>query len=241
LNCREDFIINYKICNIIIKNKSCFDLHNESKCSVVNTCDECLYFISKSRPHVCGDNEKWCTNCNDVVDINHKCFIKTAIDTLFKKPFSGYIFFDFESYLDENNEHVVNLAMAQKICVKCLDLPYENRCSECMEKYIFYNLKDYCDWCLKQKYTIQIAHNLKGYDGVFILKNFLENLLPCESTPNVILNGCKILSIMFRNIKIIDSYSFLAMALAEFPKTFGINDSECLEKYIFYNLKRVYS
>ena len=29
---------------------------------------------------------------------------------------------------------------------------------------------------------------------------------------------------MFRNIKIIDSYSFLAMALAEFPKTFGINE-----------------
>ena len=100
LNCREDFRINCKICNIIIKNKSCFDLHNESKCSIVNTCDECLYFISKSRPHVCGDNEKWCTNCNEVVDITHKCFIKTAIDTLSKKPFSGYIFFDFESYLD---------------------------------------------------------------------------------------------------------------------------------------------
>ena len=51
---------------------------------------------------------------------------------------------------------------------------------------------------MRQKNTVQIAHNLKGYDGVFILKYLLENLLPCESTPEVILTGCKILAIMHR-------------------------------------------
>ena len=72
------------------------------------------------------------------------------------------------------------------------------------------------------KKSIHIAHNLKGYDGVFILKNFLENLLPCESTPEEIKTDCKTLAIMHRQIKLIDSNSFLAMALSEFPKTFGI-------------------
>ena len=67
-------------------------------------------------------------------------------------------------------------------------------------------------------------YNLKGYDGVFILKFSLENLLPCESTPEVILTGCKILAIMHRQTKIIDSYSFLTMALSEFPKKFGISE-----------------
>ena len=79
--------------------------------------------------------------------------------------------------------------MAQKVCKKCLDIPYENRCDECKKQYIFYSLSDYCNWALKQKNTIQIAHNLKGYDGVFILKYFLENILPFESTPDVILTG----------------------------------------------------
>ena len=52
----------------------------------------------------------------------------------------------------------------------------------------------------------------------------MENILPCESTPDVILTGCKILGIMHRQIKIIDSYSFVAMALSEFTKTFGISE-----------------
>ena len=69
------------------------------------------------------------------------------------------------------------------------------------QKNIFHNLGDYCDWALKQKQTIQISHNLKGYDGVFIIKYFMENLLPCESTPEVILTGCKIIGIMHRQIK----------------------------------------
>ena len=64
--------------------------------------------------------------------------------------------------------------MAQKVCKKCVDLTYYKRCQECHKRYIFHNLGDYCDWALKQKQTIQIAHNLKGYDGVFILKYFLE-------------------------------------------------------------------
>ena len=56
-----------------------------------------------------------------------------------------------------------------------------------------------------QTKTIQIAHNLKGYDLVYILKYFLENLLPSETNPEVILTGCKILAIRHREIRIIDS------------------------------------
>ena len=223
MNCRQDFQLKCQNCDLFIQNKSCFDLHDESKCKVAKKCPECMYFISRRRPHICGDDHKWCTNCNESVDILHKCYIRTEED-LKLKAFEGFIFFDFESYLNNENEHVVNLAMAQKICKKCVDLTYDQRCDECLKKYIFYNLKDYCDWAIRQKHTVQIAHNLKGYDGVFILKYFLENLLPCETTPEVILTGCKILAIMHRQTKIIDSYSFLTMALSEFPKTFGINE-----------------
>ena len=54
--------------------------------------------------------------------------------------------------------------MAQKVCRECLDLPYEQRCQECHKKHIFYNLGEYCEWALRQKNTIQIAHKLKAYE-----------------------------------------------------------------------------
>ena len=65
-----------------------------------------------------------------------------------KDKFKGYIFFDFEAYKGKSNL-VVNLAMAQR------------------EK--FYK------WSLKQRNTIQIAHNLKGYDGIFIFNYIINN------------------------------------------------------------------
>ena len=40
----------------------------------------------------------------------------------------------------------------------------------------------------------------------------------------ILLNGTKILNLEFRDVFIIDSYSFLAMGLADFSKTFGITE-----------------
>ena len=75
-----------------------------------------MFFISRSRPHMCGENHKWCTHSKLSVDILHKCYIRTEEE--FKtKTFEGFIFIDFESYLNENIENVVNLAMAQKVCI----------------------------------------------------------------------------------------------------------------------------
>ena len=113
MHCRPDFKLKCQNCDLFIQNKSCFDLHDESKCQIVKKCPECMYFISRRRPHICGDDHKWCTNCNESVDILHKCHIRTEKD-LKLKAFEGFIFFDFESYLNEDSEHIVNLAMAQK-------------------------------------------------------------------------------------------------------------------------------
>ena len=42
--------------------------------------------------------------------------------------------------------------------------------------------------------------------------------------PNIIMNGSKIISLVFRKIKIIDSVSFIPMPLDKFSKTFGIKE-----------------
>ena len=53
------------------------------------------------------DDHKWCTNCKLSVDLLHKCYIRNE-EELKTKKFEGFVFFDFESYLNEENEHVVN-------------------------------------------------------------------------------------------------------------------------------------
>ncbi len=39
--------------------------------------------------------------------------------------------FDFEWTEGPDKNHIVNLALAQKICVKCLDKTSDDRCNEC--------------------------------------------------------------------------------------------------------------
>lgn len=56
------------------------------------------------------------------------------------------------------------------------------------------------------------------------MKYFLKNLTPQDELPTPILNGSKILCIKYKSLKIIDSYSFIPIALSKFPKTFGIEE-----------------
>ena len=87
-----DFKIKCKNCELFIQNKSCFDLHDETKCKESKKCPECMYFISRRRLNICGDLKKWCTNCKEVVDIHHKCYILNE-EEFKNKTFEGFVFF----------------------------------------------------------------------------------------------------------------------------------------------------
>lgn len=109
--------------------------------------------------------------------------------------------------------------------MKCVDeLDESKRCVNCKEKHFFYNLTDYANWAFSQKHTIHIAHNLKGYDGPLLTAHILDNRLPSEALPKIISTGLKLITINWRTIKIIDSLSFIPMALASFAKTFDIKE-----------------
>ena len=221
-DCQKDVEIKCSKCQKTAKNSLCLAIHKERQCVEKVQCEKCLHYKTDN-VHVCI-GEKYCRNCKVSVEVDHKCFIQKPTEKKTKK-FDGYIFFDFETYkLDDNSDHIVNLAMAQKICVKCLDLEDEKRCNACQFKHKFNNITDYCYWAFQQENTIQIAHNMKKYDGVFILNFIVNNLLPTDLDPTVISNGAKIMSIRFRSIKIIDSLSFLPMSLEKFSKTFDLNE-----------------
>jgi hypothetical protein len=73
------------------------------------------------------------------------------------------------------------------------------------------SLSDFCrDLMSSFKGYTCLAHNLKGFDGVFILKTFLENNI----IPEVICKGQTVLEIKVSqsNLRFIDSFNFLPMA-----------------------------
>ncbi|KAG8238381.1 hypothetical protein J437_LFUL018335 [Ladona fulva] len=67
--------------------------------------------------------------------------------------------------------------------------------------------------------VICIAHNLKGYNGQFLMKQAISNI---KMTPEVFLTGTKIMTMRVNNIKFLDTLNFLPMPLAKLPKTLNV-------------------
>ena len=122
-----------------------------------------------------------------------------------------------------NNQHEPNLIVSTRLCVECVNKT--NFCDgELCKTYVFYNNNEFGSWLFhsRNKNFIAVAHNMKSYDGFFIMRFIINNLLPTDNLPEILLNGSKLLVIKFNGVKIIDSINFIPMALSKLPKTFGL-------------------
>ena len=216
-------------CHQECRSSKCVSLHIDHFCKKLFQCQKC-FRLKQPKRHVCSSEERWCSNCGKVVKLNHKCYIQNEKTEKEAKKFRGYIIFVYEAYND-SIQHVPNLVIAQKVCSGCLNEPLDD-CENCVTRK-FYDNKAFGDWLFKQKHHIAIAHNLKGYDGCFILQYILNSLTPECKLPEVLVNGTKILSITYKSVKLIDSYSFLPVALEKLPKMFDIAE---LKKGFFPHL-----
>ena len=111
---------------------------------------------------------------------------------------AGYIFFDYETYVDNNNKHVPNLIIAAKVCKTYFEK--SNYCVQCSEVYTFTSIELFCNWLLSNKNYIAMAHNLKGFDSVFLIQYFINAMIPTDDWPSLIVNGSKTISITFRDL-----------------------------------------
>ena len=127
---------------------------------------------------------------------------------------------EFSTLLKEHDQYLAN---AQKWKGQWVEKSYTGEGS----------ILEFCSDLAKgfKGYTC-IAHNLKAFDGVFILKTFLENGI----TPEVICKGMKLLEIRVSefDLRFIDSFNFLPMGLAKLPAAFGM---DCQKGYFphFFN------
>ena len=151
-------------------------------------------------------------------------------------------------------EHKPNFLVAQTACEQCQFLPitekcegYGSRCRRCRTKkkdgqykhqlcegcgyrQVTFRGPDtndkFCKWAFHEdhKGATVFAHNMKGYDGYFLMQFFLNNGITLS---NIVYNSAKIMSMQIGNglnIRVLDSLNFLPMPLAALPAAFGLKE-----------------
>ncbi|KAG8192310.1 hypothetical protein JTE90_002131 [Oedothorax gibbosus] len=197
-----------KDCDCLCQSEACYAKHKTSGiCDKVYQCRKCCKRIERKEcpkeKHRCDEIK--CRGCKQYVKGDHLCFIEKKEP---KKPNNHLLFFDLETD-QSSGEHKVNFAVAQ----------YADGSQKVFEGETA--LHDLCHFFFKSghKGFTCIAHNLKGFDGQFILSWLLEN----GYQPKVIPQGSKLMCIVVTalQMRFVDSFNFLPMALSKLPKTFG--------------------
>ena len=236
-------------CNRYFKSQTCFDRHKKFTgnakpiCATLVRCSHCDRIVKRHRrnpeKHHCGKTK--CPICKEYTQPgDHRCYIQPVKkrdeeesdstedlseqtareDDVMEAGYNQLLFFDFECR-QENGDHEPNLCIAQ---------------NEAGDEWVFQGdntRNEFCEWLFTNEHAncIVMAHNFQGYDSYFILQYLRENGVKYD----VIMRGAKVLtlSIDLFKIKFIDSLNFVPMRLADFPKTF---DMEELAKGYFPHL-----
>ncbi len=160
-----------------------------------------------------------CNVCKRIgVKEDHECYMQKMA---FKKHVNKVVYLDFESRQEEG-EHVPIFCY--------LKWKFDNpdgslREQGCEEIGIGENIQNQVgDFLFAPKFrdSVIVAHNMRAYDGCFLLRYVIENgYKPCS----VILNGMKMMTWVIPkfNIRIVDSLNFLPMTLADMPEAFDLS------------------
>ena len=211
-----------------------------SVCRRFKRCPKCLKIVDlkikksrrnriwrEMREHVCGDF--FCRCCATLVGEGHRCFIQRISlpkkDPL-TKPFL-FLFFDFEANPVDVRGHVGDLVKAMHVCNVCQTHAWTTRCEKYGQRMLtFYSLKDFMNYLIAPDNVgcIAMAHNVRHYDGLFMLRWAIEN----GHVPKVIMNGGKLMSLRFPRLKIQvkDSLNFIPRALRHLPKMFDLEETK---------------
>ena len=246
----SNFEIVCEKCSRDFLNQECYNNHKTNGlCEVIKKCVICERTYKKWINHKC--NKYLCLDCSDeYTDQPHRCYIKPKnIMKLMTEDnkFKIMVAFDIES-TQEEEFHVPNLLIAKITCPKCWDYQKLDRseycdiCGEyfqifwgydCIKKFndlIIYKLAEKAE--NNEGSVLVFAHNSRGYDGHFILKDLWKR--DFEKQPTVIFNGKKILKISLANISFIDSLSLFLCPLSQLPKAFNLPNS--MKKGVFPHL-----
>lgn len=209
----------------------CSDLHQHvCRHLIGNRCDKCG---SLSHRGSCSSSQ--CYLCGGDLDLlqpdSHQCFLKHG--TL-KRPSTSYWTFDFECYLNEDNQHVIYLATAWPMYPsRIIDLLLPHYPHQWLDQqdprpvFVFFDeqVPLFYDFLTEQCLTdcIFFAHNSGKYDSILLEAGMFSKhgVLPQKIT-----RGSKIMSMTYESnhLTISDSLCFIPSSLRSMSANFDIQE-----------------
>ena len=230
------------LCHRNFYGSHCKRYHEVSKqCQSVKTCLKCQaqYTVVPNRRHQCGHAK--CPVCQEWVPIqDHKCYIQPVVEheepepteegggSMVAPPPPLFVYADFEAMQNAEGVFVANLlcySSSEEATIHVLDG------EDCALQFLrdLDDLTDIPD-SEGEREILVVFHNLKGFDGMFILHELYQQQREVADQLTV---GAKVLSFKSGAVKFIDSLCFLPMPLASFPSTFNLTE---LKKAFFPDL-----
>ena len=222
-------------CYLPFYGPQCLAFHLSSKsCGKKRKCLMCraVYIVDRKHPHRCGWEE--CYSCHyDVPIATHKCTIQPPSDppppqqrdangatTSETVPPPKLVYADIECLLTPDRGFVPNLL--------CYRGEWESnitvlRGEDCVDFFLAH-LDDHAHpphENVEEQPLIIIFHNLKGFDGIFLLNALYK---AGRRVTDQLTIGAKVLSFVSGALIFKDSLCFLPMPLASFPSTFGLTE-----------------
>ena len=191
-----------------------------------------MYFVNPKKPHKCSDVT--CKNCGEFAHVAHRCYIQPIFEEQPQQQDDE----DFEDSLQKKKEKgppppTLNFAPIE--CAFTKDQAFEPNLiywSSEEDKDIHHatTINEFLDACeamteveddVRPRKVITIFHNLRGFDGNFLLKALYDQGHAVEKP---LTEGAKILSFECGNLIFKDSLNFFAIPLERFPSTFNLTE-----------------
>ena len=222
-------------CHIRFYGQQCLQFHQTLKnCSKEKRCLSCCkqYKVDNKNRHYCFYDD--CNACGQRCNLHtHKCFIQKppqdpprTREREESHPPPRLVYADIECLTDEDRGFYPTLLCYQGEWQPTVTTLRDSDCNE-DETVVDVFLDHLTDFSypatgpVEEQAHVIIFHNLKGFDGVFLLHSLYKKARTVEDQINV---GNKVLSFSSGPLTFKDSLCFLPMPLANFPKTFGITE-----------------
>ena len=217
-------------CHGLFFGPTCFQHHKTNgRCEAFHTCTTCFARYPTKEEHTCWHAK--CPNCKEEDDLReHQCFIQPVEEEEEGGKPPLFVYADIEAMTLPDRTFQPNLLCYQtsQVGSRIQSLKGENCCGEFLKKLNKLAWVPVGKKKKRERPVIVLFHNLKGFDGVFILNALYKD---GRRVINQACMGAKVLTFKSGPITFKDSLCFLPFPLSAFPATFGIEDEELKKGY----------
>ena len=212
-------------CHGLFFGPTCFREHKTNgRCDALHTCTTCFARYETKKDHTCWHAK--CSNCKEEDDLrDHRCYIQPVEEEEEGGKPPLFVYADIEAMVLPDGSFQPNLLCYQtsKRWSTIQTLKGPNCCKKFIQELGKLALVPAGKKKMRERPVTVLFHNLKGFDGVFLLNALYQDSRRVE---NQACMGAKVLTFKTGSITFKDSLCFLPFPLAAFSSTFEIKETK---------------